>query len=140
MSNDDFSNLIFNVVDKEMSIKTTSQIFCVSVKLQQNEINSERHLQMGFEEFLEGFSRAVDKASPIPDGEDPSEWPTYLREEQHLSVKLFNIYPSILNSLKEDYRYLREKFAIPNKNESGLYVYDITNVFYASVFPKGLHK
>lgn len=140
MTNDEFSNIVFNVVDKEMSIKTTSHIFCVSVKLQQNEVYSERHLQMGFEEFLEAFSRAVDKASPIPDGEDLSEWPSHLREEQHLSVKLFNIYPSILGSLKDDYRYLREKFTIPNKNESGLYVYDITNVFYASVFPKGLHK
>ena len=39
------------------------------MSLQVNELNSDRHYNMNFYEFLEAFCRVIDKVSPVPEGE-----------------------------------------------------------------------
>lgn len=140
MNLDDFSSLCGNIVDKEFPTKIIPIVFCISIKPQQNEVFSERHLQLFFEEFLEAYSRIVDRLSPIPDGEIPEDWPLNSRQEQHLSIKLLNTLPMMLGSLKEEFRPVKEKFTIPPKDDYGLYTFDINSGFYQNSYPKNLHK
>lgn len=140
MNLEDFTNFSNSMVDKEFPTKLIPTIFCVSNRLEVNEVNSERHLQIFFEEFLEGMSRVIDKLSPIPDGEAVEDWPLQARQDQHLSIKLLNAYPLILNNIKDEFKNIKEKFTIPSKDEYGLYTFDISSGFYLNIFPKNLHK
>lgn len=67
---DEFASLIVNIVDKDFPVREAPISFNMSMKLQVNEIDSERHNNMLFPEFLEALSRIIDKASPIPVGEN----------------------------------------------------------------------
>ena len=117
MNLDDFTSLCSHIVDKDFPTKIIPTIFCVSVKLQVDEIHSERHLQLLFEEFIEAFSRVVDRASPIPEGEPAEDWPLSARQEQHLSIKLLNTFPLFIGLLKDEFKSLKDKFTIPQKDE-----------------------
>lgn len=68
---DEFESLIANLVDKEFPVREIPISFNLSMRLQVNEIESEKHNNMLFPEFLEAVSRIIDKASPIPPGDTP---------------------------------------------------------------------
>jgi hypothetical protein len=68
---DDFSNLMTNIIDKDYPVREIPLCFNLSMKLQVNEIDYERHLNMQFYEFIEAFARVVDKLSPFPVTDNP---------------------------------------------------------------------
>jgi hypothetical protein len=63
---EEFSNLMPNFVDNDFPIKHIPMIFNISMKLQVNEIDFDKHYNMLFPEFLEAFCRVIDKSSPPP--------------------------------------------------------------------------
>ena len=67
----EFSDLVLSFVDNDFPNRDIPLIFNFSIKLQVNEIDTERHYRMTFYEFLEAFCRCVDKASPPPSGSAP---------------------------------------------------------------------
>lgn len=67
---DEFTNLVMNIVDKDYPVREIPLYFNLSMRLQVNEIDFEKHNNMLFPEFLEAFCRVVDSASPIPIGEN----------------------------------------------------------------------
>lgn len=128
----EFNDLILKIVDKEFPMREIPLIFNVSIKLQLNEIDYDRHYNMFFFEFIEAFCRIIDKFSPIPLGADIIDWPVDKRESQHLSLKLENFIPH-MNGLitSTDFKHVKEKFILPKKDdETGLFKYDPSSSFY----------
>ena len=70
MNLDEFNQLMTLFVHTDFPVRELPYIFNISMKLQVSELNGDRHYNMSFFEFLEAFSRVIDKASPIPDGEE----------------------------------------------------------------------
>ena len=68
---DEFTNLVLNLTESDFPVRDIPIHFNLSMKLQINEIDSDRHYSMLFPEFIEAFCRVIDKSSPIPPGEDP---------------------------------------------------------------------
>lgn len=68
---DEFTNLVLNLTESDFPVRDIPIYFNLSMKLQINEIDSDRHYSMLFPEFIEAFCRVLDKSSPIPPGEDP---------------------------------------------------------------------
>jgi hypothetical protein len=64
------------------------------------------------------------------------------RQDQHLSAKLENVMAKFIKLISHpEYKYLKEKFVIPQKDEeTELLKYDITGQQYASVIPKAMSK
>ena len=82
---DEFNNLIQSFFDiNEYPVRDNPLIFNYSIKLQINEIYSDKHLNMYLPEFLEALCRAIDKASPIPYGENNDDWSKEKRFNQPL--------------------------------------------------------
>ena len=76
MDLDEFNSLVQNFVDiNEYPIRDNPFVFNQSMKLQINEIYSDKHLNMMLPEFLEALCRTIDKASPIPLDENKEDWP-----------------------------------------------------------------
>ena len=69
MSLEDFTEVATLLVGTDCPVREIPYYFNVSIRLQSNEIDSERHLSMKFPEFLEGMCRVIDKASPMPPDE-----------------------------------------------------------------------
>lgn len=69
MNLEEFNNLMNLFIDDEFSHRELPIIFNISMRLQINEIDSDRHYNMSFPEFIEAFCRVIDKDSPIPIGE-----------------------------------------------------------------------
>jgi hypothetical protein len=67
---DEFTQICLSIIDKEFPVREIPVCFNISMKLQTNEIDSERHYNMHFSEFLEAIARVIDKLSPIPPGEN----------------------------------------------------------------------
>ena len=133
MTLDEFNNLVQSIVDvNEYPIRENPYIFNMSINLQINEIYTDKHLNMLLPEFLEAISRAIDKASPYPNGENKEEWPMERRQSQSLVNKLENVLPILMKLITHpDYKILRDKFPTPTKDLStGLYVPDFENQFY----------
>ena len=133
MTLDEFNNLVQSIVDvNEYPIRENPYIFNMSINLQINEIYTDKHLNMLLPEFLEAISRAIDKASPYPFGENKEDWPMEKRQSQHLVEKLENVLPVLMKLITHpDYKILRDKFPTPTKDLStGLYVPDFENQFY----------
>ena len=86
MGLDDFTNTI---IDYEFPVKNIPIIYCQSIKLQLDEINSDKHLKMFFEEFVEAMARVVDRLSPFPENDDPIDWPVQIRQEDQVD-KLYS--------------------------------------------------
>ncbi len=61
MTIDNFTQLVSKIVDETFPLREIPIIFNSSIKLQVDEINSERHLKMQFYEFLEAICRVIDK-------------------------------------------------------------------------------
>ena len=69
MNLDEFIQLMNLFIYTDFPVREIPVIFNISMRLQLSEIDSERHYNMTFYEFLEAFSRVIDKASPVPEGE-----------------------------------------------------------------------
>lgn len=67
---EEFTQLMSLFVYDDFPVRELPVIFNISMKLQVSELNSEKHYNMTFYEFLEAFSRVIDKASPIPFGDE----------------------------------------------------------------------
>ena len=62
-----------------------------------------------------------------------------MRTEQPLAIKLEHVMKRFIRILPSsgDYKWLKEKFPIPIKNEeTGLLKWDSTNPFYEKIWPK----
>ena len=69
MNLEEFSQLMNLFVYTDFPVRELPVIFNNSMRLQVSELESDRHYNMTFYEFLEAFSRVIDKASPVPEGE-----------------------------------------------------------------------
>ena len=133
MDLDEFNSLVQNIVDiNEYPIRDNPFVFNQSMKLQINEIYSDKHLNMMLPEFLEALCRTIDKASPIPLDENKEDWPWEKRQAQPLINKLENIMPILIKLITgPEFKNLKEKFPIPLKDLStGLYTPNYENNFY----------
>ena len=141
---DEFNSLIQSFIDiNEYPIRDNPYIFNQSLTIQINEIYTDKHLNMLLPEFLEALCRAVDKASPIPPGENKDEWPLSRRQAQPLINKLENILPVLIKLITHpDLKNLREKFPMPLKDlTTGLYVPNFESPFYQGYIIKpGIKK
>ena len=143
MTLDEFNNLVQSIVDvNEYPVRENPYIFNMSINLQINEIYTDKHLNMFLPEFLEAISRAIDKASPYPPGENKDDWPMDKRQNQPLVDKLENVLPIMMKLITHpDFKVLRDKFPIPTKDLStGLYVPDFENQFYQGYIIKPTKK
>ena len=66
---EEFCSLMNLFIDNDFPVREIPIYFNNSLRLQVDEIESDRHYLMSFPEFLEGFCRVIDRASPIPQGE-----------------------------------------------------------------------
>lgn len=85
---DEFNNFVQSIVDiNEYPIRDNPLIFNQSINLQVNEIYTDKHITMFLPEFLEALCRAVDKASPIPPGDNKDEWPMEKKDNNNHLLK-----------------------------------------------------
>ena len=144
MDLDEFNTLVQSIVDiNEYPIRDNPFIFNQSIKLQINEIYSDKHLNMMFPEFLEALSRTIDKASPIPPNENKEDWNMERRQSQLLVNKLENVLPLLIKLIKgPEFKNLKEKFPMPLKDLiTGLYTPNFDNPFYLGyVIKPGVKK
>ena len=134
---EEFTNVCNALMDSDFPVKEIPTIYSLSMRLQVDEINKDNHINMRFYEFLEAFSRFVDRLSPIPPGENKLDWSMQQRIEQHLSAKLENIIPSMMKLIKHpDLRAVKDKFQLPQRDEeTGLLVIDYSNPYYGKLIP-----
>ena len=133
---EDFTNIIMFLMDNEFPVKEIPTIFNLSMRLQVDEINSDKFFSMTFPEFLEGFARFADKMSPIPKGENKSEWNMERRIKQDLYIKIETLIPSMMKLIGKEFKILKEKFVMPVRDEeTGLLMYDVNNEFYVNIHP-----
>ena len=141
---DEFNSLIQNIVDiNEYPIRDNPFIFCQSIKLQINEIYTDKQLNMMLPEFLEALSRTIDRASPIPLNENKEDWPLEKRQAQPLVNKLENVLPILIKLITgPEFKNLKEKFPMPLKDlATGLYLPNYENPFYLGyVIKPGVKK
>ena len=67
---EEFTNLMMNLIEHDFPVREIPICFNLSMRLQVNEIDSDRHYCMLFPEFIEAFCRVIDKSSPVPPNED----------------------------------------------------------------------
>lgn len=129
---EEFTNLMESIVDKDFPIREFPIIYAMSMKLQVNEVDFDRHYSMIFPEFLEALCRVVDKASPVPPGEKHEDWNKNKRDEQSLSTKLENVIHILIKLITStEFKYIKEKFPLPTKQqETGLYTFNTSLPFY----------
>ena len=130
---DEFNSLVQNIVDiDEYPIRDNPFIFCQSIKLQENEIYTDKHLNMMLPEFLEALSRTIDRASPFPPKESKEDWPFEKRQAQPLINKLENVLPLLIKLITNpEFKNVKEKFPMPLKDlVTGLYIPNYDNPFY----------
>ena len=136
---DEFTTLINKLMDSDFPVKEIPTIYNVSMRLQENEIDFDKHYNMIFPEFLEAICRFIDKLSPVPENENKFEWTFEKRNEQDLYIKIENLIPSIMKIIKPKFKNLKEKFVLPVRDaETGLLTYDMTNEFYVGLHPPRL--
>jgi hypothetical protein len=71
MNLEEFQNLMFSLIESDFPVRDLPIFFNLSMKLQVDEISSDRHYNMQFPEFVEAFCRVIDKSSPCPHDDDP---------------------------------------------------------------------
>jgi hypothetical protein len=71
MNLEEFQMLMSSLIEGDFPVRDLPIFFNLSMKLQVDEISSDRHYNMQFPEFVEAFCRVIDKSSPCPPGEDP---------------------------------------------------------------------
>lgn len=130
---DEYNSLVTSFVNiDEYPIRDNPLLFNQSIRLQMNEIFTDKHVNMFFPEFLEALCRAIDKASPFPPDESSEDWPREKRQEQPLINKLENTIGSLIKLITHpDYKMLKDKFPMPVKDiATGLYVINYDNPYY----------
>ena len=133
---DNFSNLCMDLSDKDFPVKEIPVIFSVSIKLTKDEINSDKHYNMLFPEFLEALCRFIDKLSPIPENEDPSKWNMARRQSQTLFNKLETMIPRLVVLIRGKCKNVKDNFILPMKDkQTGLYIINYDNPFYQGKIP-----
>ena len=138
---DGFTNLCNSLMDSDFPVKELPVIFSLSFRLTTNEIDSDKHYNMTFPEFLEALCRFIDKLSPIPPGEDPSKWDMKRRQEQPLITKIETMIPQLMRLISGQYRNIRDKFILPQREEdTGLFKIDYDNPLYEGKIPKKVKK
>ena len=136
MQLENFTNLCNVLMDNDFPVKEISIIFSLSMRLQVNEIDSNKHYNMVLPEFLEAFCRFIDKLSPIPYGEDASKWDMQRRQAQPLDAKLETILPRIIKMIDGPKKYVKEKFTAPLRDEDyGFYIINYDNPLYEGLLP-----
>lgn len=71
MDLEEFERVMMQIVDSEFPMRDIILSYNYSIRLQVNEVDSDRHLRLYFPEFIEAFCRVVDKYSPVPKDENP---------------------------------------------------------------------
>ena len=138
---DGFTNLCNNLMDSDFPVKELPVLFSLSIRLTTNEIDSDKHYNMIFPEFLEAISRFIDKLSPIPPGEDSTKWDMKRRQEQPLRVKIETMIPQLMRLISGQYKNIRDKFVMPEREEdTGLFKIDYDNPLYEGKIPKRVKK
>ena len=134
---DEFTGIVNALMDSEFPVKEIPMIFNLSMRLQVNEINFDRHYNMILPEFLEAFARFADRLSPIPPGENKYDWTMQMRVQQELYVKIETIIPNMIRLITNPlYKNVKEKFDFPKRDpESGLLIIDYQNPFYSGILP-----
>ena len=134
---EEFTTIVNALMDTDFPVKEIPIIFNLSMRLQVNEIDYDKHYNMMFPEFLEGFARFADRMSPVPIGENREKWTMQMRNEQELSVKIETIIPSMPRLITNQlYKNVKEKFVFPERDsETGLLKIDYTNPFYFGLLP-----
>eukprot|EP00347_Sterkiella_histriomuscorum_P020671 403336916 len=130
MTVDEFENLILSVplVNDLFGQRDTSVAFNLAMMTQVNELDSERHLQATFIEFLEAFSRVAEQAALEPlyqakhENDEYKEMSVENRKKQLLHIKIENTLPFIMkNCCKRN--FIDKQFEMPVKDkEVGLYI------------------
>ena len=122
----EFKSLCEKIVYADFPIRDISLFFNISKRIQIDEINSDAHNFLSFSEFVEAFVRVIDKLSPIPQGQAFENWPMQKRTSLKLIEKLENAIPLIQSLITNpEYKVLKEKFVIPEKDEYGLFKTDV---------------
>ncbi len=132
---EEFTNICTALMDTDFPVKDIPLIFNLSMRTKVNEIDSDMHYNMQFPEFLEAFARFADKLSPIPLGEEKSGWTMKMRQEQDLYIKIETLIPSLTKLIKGDYRYVKDKFPMPQRDEEGYLIIDYESPFYKGKLP-----
>ena len=136
MQLENFTNLCNLLMDTDFPVKEIPIIFSLSMRLQTNEIDSDKHYNMVLPEFLEAFSRFVDKLSSIPYGEDATKWDMKRRQEQTLDAKLETMIPKIMKLINGPKKYVKDKFTMPLRDEdSGFLIINYDNPLYEGLLP-----
>ena len=71
MNLEEFINLMTSLIEGDYPVREMPISYNLSMKLQVDEITSNRHSEMQYPEFVEAFCRVIDKSSPCPPSEDP---------------------------------------------------------------------
>ena len=138
---DGYTNLCNNLLDSDFPVKDLPVLFNLSMRLQTNEINFDKHYNMVFPEFLEAICRFIDKLSPIPPGEDPAKWDMKRRQAQPLETKIETMIPQLIRLISGAYKNVRDKFSMPEREEdTGLFKIDYDNPLYEGKLPKKTKK
>ena len=132
---EEFTNICTALMDADFPVKDIPVIFNLSMRTKVNEIDSEMHYNMQFPEFLEAIARFAEKLSPIPPGEDKLAWNMKMRQEQDLYVKIESLIPGLTKLIKGDYRYVKDKFPMPQRDEDGYLIVDYESPFYKGKLP-----
>jgi hypothetical protein len=124
MTLDDFYGFSQSLVEKDCPVRDIPLYFNQTIKIQENEIDYDRHYLLIFPEFIEAICRVIDKA---------------VQKDIPLVSKLEiykNSFQKFISSAQE-FKYIKEKFQMPIKNpELNLYEFDMSSQFYTNVlFP-----
>ena len=121
---DDFLGFCNSLVGSDCPVRDIPLFFNYSIKLQENEVDFDRHYSMILPEFIEATCRVIDKAV-----------------QKNISlVEKLEMYKSIFQNLissAQEFKLIKEKFPLPKKNqELNLYEFDLYNQFYNGIlFP-----
>jgi len=63
-----------DLFDDLFSERDVTVCFNYAIETEVDELENDRHLEMGFVEFVEAFSRIAEKFSPIPMDDDVEMW------------------------------------------------------------------
>ena len=141
MQLDNFTNLCSLLMDVDFPVKEIPILFSLSMRLQTNEIDSDKHYNMVLPEFLEAFCRFVDRLSPIPYGEDSSKWDMKRRQEQPLDAKIETMIPKIIKLIDGPKKYVKDQFTMPLRDEdSGYLIINYDNPLYEGLLPPRTKK
>lgn len=124
MTFDDFFSFVSALVDKDCPVRDIPLFYNQAIKIQENEIDYDRHYLINFPEFIEATCKIIDKAIP-------KEIPLIEKLENYK-----NSFQKLISSAQE-YKNIKEKFTLPKKDpDLDLYEYDIYSPFYIGVlFP-----